>query len=104
MLFYDTRDGNTYLWDYQKKYALGTSLCYTKDWWMRHQFPDLPIGEDLQFFNVANRLAPDCVTTVHGQGMMVARVHSGQTSEKKLKDSYYQKICSCELPKEFDAL
>lgn len=68
-------------WKYKghKGYALGTSLCYFKDLWRRRPFPDSMVGEDNAFTQGLD------IASVDAAGMMWARIHSGNTSEKTAK-------------------
>jgi len=104
MLFYDIRDGRCYRWSFSQsplRYVLGTSLCYTREWWRHHPFPGLLVGEDLRFFQTAQREAGRLVTAVPAEGKMVARVHGHQTSHKSLNKSSYAPMPPMALPKEF---
>lgn len=65
--------------------AIGTSLCYRRDYWEQNPFPsNLKIGEDNEFVRIAkdNRQ----LIAVEGRSMMVARVHRGNTSPKLMED------------------
>lgn len=70
--------------------ALGTSLCYTKQWWEHHPFIDIPwmnlpcVGEDNDF--VARAVQGNAWISAKGEGMMVARIHRKQTSPKTIAD------------------
>ena len=60
MLFYDERDGRCYYWQMPHSpmtFALGTSLCYRREWWRHHPFPALRVGEDIRFYQQALREA-----------------------------------------------
>lgn len=105
LLFYDDRDKKCYFWKgISIPFALGTSLCYRKDWWMTHPFLPMQVGEDLKFFQEAMRGAGRYVHTVPGGQMMVARVHDHQTSRKALTSERYCPIAYTELPEAFFAL
>jgi len=104
MLFYDERDGRCYHWQMSHapyKFALGTSLCYRREWWRHHPFPSLRIGEDIRFFQQAQREAPRLVMTVPGGQMMVARVHNQQTSRKTLNKTSYTPVPKTTLPQAY---
>lgn len=78
MLFHD----GVGCWRYSHKppYALGTSLCYRKSYWQDHRFPEVNEGEDNDF---VFRAARACVlVSVDAGHLMVARIHSGNTSKK----------------------
>lgn len=60
-------------------YALGTSLMYRRSFWQQNPFPpEANVGEDNWF---VGRAGPRLVSVDAG-GMMFARVHPGNTSQK----------------------
>jgi glycosyltransferase involved in cell wall biosynthesis len=77
-------------WKYKghEGYALGTSLCYFKDFWRKRPFQDLKWSEDNAFIKGIE------VASVDAEEMMWARIHSGNTSEKmsKLSCANWEKI------------
>lgn len=79
-------------WKYEgtRNYALGTSLCYRRDWWSRNRFPIVQIGEDNQFVAAAHA-AGELVTADAGD-LMHATNHAGNTSPRKLGDNW-RPIC-----------
>ncbi len=82
LLFYD---GATDRWGKYKglgDYALGTSLCYRREWWQAHPFQALSIGEDNDF--VATAHAAGQLRSIDGGQSMVARIHAGNTSRKDI--------------------
>lgn len=60
--------------------ALGTSLCFRRDWWQRQNFPEINVGEDNVFVSRA-RAAGELVV-VDGTDMICAAIHRGNTSPK----------------------
>jgi len=62
-------------------YAPGSTLCYTRDWWLMHPFADRETGEDSQF---ASEAKGNMVTTDAGE-MMWATIHPGNTSPRDLR-------------------
>lgn len=104
MFFYDERDGHCYHWQIHGTpitYALGTSLCYTRDWWRKHPFLSIRIGEDVRFFQRACVEARRFVQTAPAGKLMVARVHNHQTSRKSLSPQSYQPVLPQMLPEAF---
>jgi glycosyltransferase involved in cell wall biosynthesis len=67
-------------------YAIGTSLCYRREFWKAHPFPSLQIGEDNAFGDAARR-AHELVCCDAGE-MMFARIHPGNTSRKNTADGW----------------
>lgn len=101
MLFYDERDGKCYHWQIPQhpiRFALGTSLCYRREWWRHHPFQKLRIGEDVMFWRKAMHEAQRLVPTADAQRMMVARVHGDQTCRKSLKPNSYRPVPTTYLP------
>jgi glycosyltransferase involved in cell wall biosynthesis len=104
MLFYDVRNERTYLWRLPQSPArmvLGTSLCYTREWWSKHPFEPRQIGEDIRFFKVALKEAHRMVSLTPAKKMMVARVHQQQTCRKSLRPTSYLPMAMTALPEEF---
>lgn len=68
-----------YVYDGERPWVAGGTLCYTKECWSRSPFPDLQVGEDNAFiWNGAKQVA------VNGDSQSyVATVHAGNTSPKQ---------------------
>lgn len=89
MLFYDTTNTKTYKYVGSPDYALGTSLCYRRDWWKTHQFPsDKLIGSDNSMVRMAN--TEKQLSCMDVGSLMVARIHSGNTSSKQTRGAQYR--------------
>jgi glycosyltransferase involved in cell wall biosynthesis len=69
-------------WQYEgtKNYALGTSLCYWREWQQKNPFPPANIGEDNQMVSRA-QAAGQIVSEDAGE-LMYATIHSGNTSPR----------------------
>ena len=80
-------DGSRW-WKYEgtRNYALGTSLCYRRNWWLVHPFPVVQVGEDNQFVAAAHA-AGELVTADAGD-LMYATNHPGNTSPRKMGDNW----------------
>jgi hypothetical protein len=65
----------------QPGYCLGTSLMYRRSYWRAHPFPDVLAGEDNAF--IAPARAAKKIAAVPANGMMVATVHTGNTSRRE---------------------
>lgn len=63
-------------------YAVGTSLCYRRDWWMENRFQAIPKGEDNQFCDRARERG--VIVSVDAGDLMYATVHSENTSPREL--------------------
>jgi hypothetical protein len=66
-------------WHYRggARYALGTSLCFRRDWWADHPFPALQVGEDGGFAEAAADQGQ--LATVDAGDRMFATVHNRNT-------------------------
>jgi glycosyltransferase involved in cell wall biosynthesis len=107
MFFYDDRDGQCYWWSTPRTralFALGTSLCYRREWWRQHPFLPLKIGKDYRFVQTVLHTAPSHFSHTSAEALMVARVHNDQTSRKTLQRPRYQPVNRNSLPKLFCAL
>lgn len=69
-------------------YALGTSLCYRREWWRSHPFPSLHVGEDSGFTGAAN--AAGQLVSVDAGELMWASIHGGNTSPRQLTGSAWK--------------
>jgi hypothetical protein len=87
------------------KYILGTSLCYRRELWERspftdHKQGDIRYGEDNRFRSAATKSGA-VVAVASGLGMMVARIHPDNTSQKRPVESGYVRIPAEQLPAGF---
>jgi len=64
----------------------GASLCYRRDWWAKHPFPDTSDGEDWHFVQAAMR-ANEFIAADAGD-MMVATMHAGNTSPRVIGEGW----------------
>ncbi len=80
-------DGQSW-WKYKgtKCYALGTSLCYYRDWWQSNPFKATAIGEDNQMVWAA-QAAKQIVSEDAGE-LMYATIHDGNTSKRMIGDNW----------------
>lgn len=91
MLFLDERNGKAYRYTGRKNYALGTSLMYSREFWLTRKFNGIQIGEDSMFIKDAPLL------TLPAEKRMVARIHK-QTTSAKLGGEEYKLVPISELP------
>lgn len=75
-------------WRYEgtTNYALGTSLCYRREWWQGHPFDAKNIGEDNAFVAVAG--AAKQISSVDAGALMYATIHPGNTSPRAMGDNW----------------
>ncbi len=71
-------------------YALGTSLCFRRDWWQSHRFTDKQVGEDYDFVVAARREGQ--IISVDAGEMMWASIHTSNTSPRQLNTKQWSKI------------
>ena len=101
MIFHVESTNDVFEYTSHRDYALGTSLCYRKSWWRGHRWGPLAIGSDNAFVRTAaynNQLI-----TIPGSGLMVARVHSGNTSIKNTTNPVYVRASTDRIPSAFHA-
>jgi glycosyltransferase involved in cell wall biosynthesis len=67
-------------WTSQTAEACGTSFCYRKEWWSKHNFADEHLGEDFLFWREAVELGE--AITVDGGNMICATNHPGNASKR----------------------
>ena len=102
MLFYDETTGAAYKFHATPgRYALGTSLCYRKDWWKANTFPEKAVGEDNAFIQPALRGIHKQLITTGAEQLMVARIHRGNTSPKDPRHEQYRPVARELLPPQF---
>lgn len=79
-------------WHYSgtRDYALGTSLCYRRDWWAAHPFDHVNVGEDGRFAKVAANAGQ--LISVDAGEMMYATIHPENTSPRQLSGSRWTRI------------
>lgn len=76
-------DGKSW-WHYagpRDHFALGTSLCFRRDWWEKHPFPAKQVGSDVAFVTAAANARQ--IASVPAGDMMVATIHPENTSPRK---------------------
>ena len=66
---------------YPRGLVLGTSLLFTRDWWLKHRFSEVQVGEEGVFCEQA--AAANQLVEVPDLGMMFATIHEGNTSKRK---------------------
>lgn len=71
---------SSWLYEGASCYAVGTSLCYRRDWWERHRFPEVNVGEDNTFVGAAARERQ--LDSIDAGELMWATVHPGNTSPR----------------------
>lgn len=89
LLYYDLRTGQAYQYIYpadQRVWLLGSSLCYTKDFWTSHHFADIDVGMDAYFVWSA---PPQSVTVLPDSTFSVHMIHQHNVSPKQTDGAYW---------------
>ena len=81
-------------WEYvhpagQRPWVYGASFCYTREFWQRHPFPEIQVGEDTRF------IWADTKARVHvlpDSRFLIALIHRANTSRKRTADSRYRPL------------
>jgi hypothetical protein len=75
------------------QYGLGTSLCYRRGWWERHQFQRVNVCEDRRFVDEAWNGGQ--YVGVDAGDMMFATIHAGNTSPRQVSSSNWTPLPDC---------
>ncbi len=73
-----------------RDYAVGTSLVYRRDWWQRHRFPEIQVGEDTGFVGTAR--ARSQIAVADAGELMYATIHPQNTSPRELKKPCWKEL------------
>ncbi len=98
LLFWDIRknEASRYM-NASNVYAVGSSLCYRKDYWQKNKFIPCSLAEDTDFTNRAKEQS--AIIAVPGGKMMVARTHDNNTSKRDVL--LWPAVPTSEIPDEF---
>jgi glycosyltransferase involved in cell wall biosynthesis len=80
MLFIEEPEKKLWLFTGDDDYAVGVSFCYRKRFWESRKFPDLNVSEDNEFI----RDLPKGSLAIRNSNQIIARIHSGNTVEKRV--------------------
>ena len=85
LLFFDPAGCRAWQYVYPRErrpWLAGGTLCYTKAFWRRNAFPEIPVGEDTHFVRsqCSKRMVP-----LQDDTFYVAIVHAGNTSPKECR-------------------
>ena len=89
LFYYDLHHDKGYQYIYppdQKKWLLGSSLCYTKQAWCKNKFADINVGMDGLFVWA---LPPERVHVLDDSTMAVHMIHPHNVSPKKTNTSWW---------------
>lgn len=84
-------DGTSW-WKYTHSdhFAIGTSLCYRRNWWEAHRFIDAQKDEDGAFEREADKHCQ--LFSVPAGRLMVASVHPGNTSPRSFDQAAWKPV------------
>jgi glycosyltransferase involved in cell wall biosynthesis len=97
VLYYDA--GADEAWEYvyeapDSEWVGGNTLAYRKSFWQRNRFPDVQVAEDSQFIWSSERKK---ICDLADSSLCVAMVHSGNTSPKETRGSFWHPLPSQQI-------
>jgi glycosyltransferase involved in cell wall biosynthesis len=90
LLFYDLRTQRAWKYVYPvdvRFWLSGNTLCYTRDFWTRHHFEDIDVGEDGRFVWSAD---PGQMLAMPDAAFHVGIIHSDNASPKDTGRAFWQ--------------
>jgi ADP-heptose:LPS heptosyltransferase/SAM-dependent methyltransferase len=75
-------------------WVCGATLCYRRDYWRAHPFPQIDVGEDTRFVAAARGARIDVLAD---NRFFVGLVHNANSSPKRVRDARWQ-------PRQFDTV
>lgn len=94
---FDGPGDQAWLYSGHSQYALGTSLCYRRDWWRQNPFPNERICEDEHFV----RRATAVIQCFDGRNRMVATTHQANTSPRNTRGRQWSPFNRDLFPREY---
>jgi glycosyltransferase involved in cell wall biosynthesis len=84
-------DGRNW-WQYRgaPDFALGTSLCFRRAWWLTHRFQPIQCGQDELFSRIAGQERE--LVSQGDLDLMYATIHAGNTSARDLSKPMFQPL------------
>jgi glycosyltransferase involved in cell wall biosynthesis len=93
LLFYDQDAGKAWRYSYPatvtRPWVAGGTLCYLRTLWQRNRFADVRVGEDSRFVWSG---VPQKVVALEDESFYVARIHSANTSRKRLRGQRWRPV------------
>ncbi len=89
LYFYDAASQRAFLYRYttgRQPWVAGTTLAYRRDFWQKHPFADLQVGEDSRFVWSAS---PESVRDLQDLTLCVAAIHANNVSPKHASGSHW---------------
>jgi glycosyltransferase involved in cell wall biosynthesis len=101
LMFYDQDAGKAWRYSYPatvvRPWVAGGTLCYLRTLWQRNRFADLRVGEDSRFVWSG---APKKVVALEDESFYVARIHSANTSRKRLRGQRWRPVPVDQVPRQ----
>lgn len=89
-MVFTNENGERFMYDGARDFALGTSLCYRADWARRNPFQSIQVGEDNLF--VRRAWEAGAAAFAPANGLMQATIHAGNTSPRSLRGAVWSKL------------
>lgn len=97
LLFWDERNGLGYRWAGPDGYVCGASMCYYRQFWAAHKFPDISVAEDNAMVLEAQKAGG--IASAEGRKMLIARVHGQNTSSaQRIGQNNWPLVAKTEFP------
>lgn len=85
-------NGSRWYYEGVSDYAIGTSLCYRREFWRENPFPGLHVGEDNAFVDAARKSRR--FVCVPANNMIVATIHENNTSPRTTMAPMWRRIAA----------
>jgi O-antigen biosynthesis protein len=92
IIFYRPHDRRDWEYTYpsqQRPWICGSTLCYRKEFWIQHPFPDMNEGADTVFVWGLNGAG---VISLPDSRWLVGIIHSSNTSPKRTDDAAWRPL------------
>jgi O-antigen biosynthesis protein len=100
LLFWDERNGLGYRWTGPDGYACGASMCYYREFWAAHKFPDITVAEDNAMVLEAQKAGG--IVSADGCQVLIARAHGANTSSaQRIGQNNWPLVAKTEFPEPF---
>ncbi|MEV6041158.1 FkbM family methyltransferase [Nonomuraea sp. NPDC052116] len=80
-----------------RPWVAGGTMCFRKDFWAEHPFPEIQVGSDTVFLWQGRPR----VHALDAPGMYVATTHPGNTSPRRVSGAWWRPAERSDLPAEF---
>lgn len=85
-----TNGSDWWRYDGEQGYALGTSLCFLRTWWMGNRFPANQVGEDAGFVKRAHEQG--VLSVAEAGELMFATIHGGNSCPRNVLGSKWTRL------------